>query len=112
MDVTVVAKDRVPFEKQRGTEIGGAFLSLHEQYGVHFRLGRNATTLEGGSDVQAVVHDGERLPTDFVVIGAGIAPATQYAGDLPRAQDGSILVDDHLRAADNVYVAGDIASFP
>jgi NADPH-dependent 2,4-dienoyl-CoA reductase/sulfur reductase-like enzyme len=41
-----------------------------------------------------------------------VTPETSYAGDLSLSSDGSIKVDAHLRAADRVYAAGDIASFP
>ncbi len=118
LDVTVVGKETVPFEKQLGAPIGNAFLSLHEQHGVRFRLGRGVVALEGralegGAHVRTVLlDDGECVPADLVVIGAGITPATQYVGDLPVEGDGSIAVDAQLRAAEGVYAAGDIARFP
>jgi NADPH-dependent 2,4-dienoyl-CoA reductase/sulfur reductase-like enzyme/nitrite reductase/ring-hydroxylating ferredoxin subunit len=113
LDVTVVGKEIAPFEKQFGARIGAAFVSLHERHGVVLRLGLGITALEGGPDVRGVVlENNDRLPADLVVIGFGVTPETSYAGDLSLSSDGSIKVDAHLRAADRVYVAGDIASFP
>jgi len=48
----------------------------------------------------------------MVVIGIGVNPATGYLDGLPRGSDGSITVDSSLRAAPDVFVAGDIARFP
>ena len=113
LEVTVVGRERVPFEKQLGARIGGAFVALHEKQGVVLRLGCGIAGLEGGPDVTGVLlENGERLPADLVVIGFGIAPATGYAGSLPLAEDGGIPVDAHLRAVEGIYAAGDIASFP
>src|SRR5690606_20066285 len=42
----------------------------------------------------------------------GVRPATEFIEGLEKAGDGSINVDDRLRAADGIYAAGDIARFP
>jgi apoptosis-inducing factor 3 len=113
LDVTVAGKDAVPFEKQLGAQIGGAFISLHERRGVRFRLARGIAALEGGPDVRAVVlEDGERLAADLVVVGFGVAPATSGIAGLPREEDGGIRVDAHLHVGNGLYAAGDIARFP
>ena len=54
--------------------------------------------------------DGTREEADLVLIGAGIEPNL----DLPRQlglpiEGGGVLVDQGLKAADNVYAGGDIA---
>jgi apoptosis-inducing factor 3 len=113
LDVTVIGREAVPFEKQLGREVGAAFLNLHAKHGVAFRATSRASALEGGPDVCAVrLENGDRIPADLVVIGVGIAPATAYAETLPRAEDGSLVVDGRLRVADGLYAAGDIACFP
>jgi apoptosis-inducing factor 3 len=113
LDVTVVGKDTAPFAKQLGTQIGGAFLALHERQGVQFRLSRGIAALEGADDVRGVVLDnGERLDADLVVVGFGVAPATSDIAGLPLDEDGGIRVDAHLHIANGLYAAGDIARFP
>ncbi len=109
LDVTVVGKESAPFEKQLGPEIGGAFVGLHQQHGVRFRLGAEIAAIAPHGVRLAT---GETIPADLVVIGFGVTPDTAYASALPRGEDGGITVDAQLRAADGVYAAGDIARFP
>ena len=45
--VTVVGQEAVPFQKQLGGEVGQAFITLHQQHGVTFRLGTNVQALAG-----------------------------------------------------------------
>ena len=49
LHVTVIAQESVPFEKQLGPEIGGAFVGLHEQHGVSFRMNTEVAALTGPS---------------------------------------------------------------
>jgi NADPH-dependent 2,4-dienoyl-CoA reductase/sulfur reductase-like enzyme len=113
LDVTVVGKEEVPFEKQLGKQVGGAFVALHNRKGVAFRLGHGVTRLDGDHAVRAVVLDtGEELPADLVVVGFGVHPVTDFVHGLSEHPDGGIIVDAQLRAAPNVYAAGDIARFP
>jgi NADPH-dependent 2,4-dienoyl-CoA reductase/sulfur reductase-like enzyme/nitrite reductase/ring-hydroxylating ferredoxin subunit len=113
LDVTVAAQESTPFAKQLGTRIGATLRTLHEQRGVVFRLGCNVAALAGDRDVRSVVLDnGEHIPADLVVLGFGVSPATSYVRGLRLNDDGGIPVDAHLRAADGLYAAGDIAAFP
>lgn len=112
-DVTVVAPDEVPFQKILGAEIGRLFQNIHEQNGVKFRLGASVSGFEGERRVGAVVlENGERLAADFVVVGIGVKPATEFLEGVERHKDGGVVVDEKLRAAENLYAAGDIAYFP
>jgi NADPH-dependent 2,4-dienoyl-CoA reductase/sulfur reductase-like enzyme/nitrite reductase/ring-hydroxylating ferredoxin subunit len=111
--VTVVTKDLLPFVDRLGAPVGKAMMRLHEAHGVAFRLQSEAAAIEGEAGVSAVrLKSGERLDADLVVIGFGVAPATGYAGSLPRGEDGAILVNNQLAVAEAVFTAGDIASFP
>ena len=112
-DVTVVAPDEVPFKKNLGPEIGRLFQNIHEQNGVKFKLGPSVAGFEGGERVTAVVlENGERLDADLVIVGVGVKPATEILEGVPLHHDGGVIVDAHLRAADGVFAAGDIAYFP
>jgi NADPH-dependent 2,4-dienoyl-CoA reductase/sulfur reductase-like enzyme/nitrite reductase/ring-hydroxylating ferredoxin subunit len=113
LGVTVVGKEKVPFEKQLGARVGAVLLGLHERRGVVFRLGTGIAGFEGGPDVKCVVlENGERIAAELAVLGLGVTPATSYLSDLPRNEDGSVTVDANLRIADGLYAAGDIARFP
>ncbi len=113
LEVTVAAPQPAPFERQLGAEIGNAFRRVHESQGVSFRLGQEVTALDGNGRVREVVlGDGTRLPADLVVAGLGVRPATDGVQGVQRRKDGGMAVDAHLRAADGLFAAGDIAAFP
>jgi apoptosis-inducing factor 3 len=113
LDVTVVAPSREPFEATLGPEVGALFRQVHEERGVKFKLGSIVYRFEGTSVVEAVtLEDGERIEADMVLVGVGVHPATGFLEGISLNEDGSVIVDAHMRAADSLYAAGDIASFP
>jgi len=113
LEVTVVAPSREPFESTLGPEVGAIFRRAHEARGVRFKLGSIVYRFEGVHNVEAVVLDsGERIETDMVLVGAGVRPVTHFLEGVTLDEDGAVVVDSRLRAADGLYAAGDIASFP
>jgi NADPH-dependent 2,4-dienoyl-CoA reductase/sulfur reductase-like enzyme len=113
LEVAVAGQEHAPFEKRLGARIGGAFTALHEKRGVAFRLGCPVAALEGERAVTGVrLASGEVLPADLVVIGLGVRPATGFLPAALREQDGAVAVDAHLRVAEGLFAAGDIARFP
>ncbi|MBV6624267.1 MAG: FAD-dependent oxidoreductase [Rivularia sp. (in: Bacteria)] len=114
IEVTVVAPGTVPFEKILGGDIGATFRKLHESNGVSFRMGTKVKQFEGKGKVEtAVLENGESLNADLVIIGIGVEPVTDFLQDIElNEKDGSVIVNEYLQAADNLYVAGDIARFP
>jgi apoptosis-inducing factor 3 len=112
-EVTVVAPDDVPFQKILGVKIGKLFRDVHEQNGVQFKLGASVAGFTGAKKVTAVIlQNGERLDADLVVVGVGVKPATDFLKGITLHKDGGVIVDDHMRATDGLYAAGDIAYFP
>lgn len=113
LDVTVVAPSREPFETTLGPEIGALFRRAHEERGVKFKLGSIVYRFEGTSVVEAVtLEGGERIEADMVLAGVGVYPATGFLEGVTLDEDGAVIVDAQMRAADHLYAAGDIASFP
>ncbi|HEV7700120.1 MAG TPA: FAD-dependent oxidoreductase [Pyrinomonadaceae bacterium] len=113
LEVTVVAPGDVPFQKILGEKIGRIFQNVHVENGVKFELGSSVAGFIGERRVTAVtLADGKRLDADFVVVGVGVKPVTNMLKGVTLHTDGSVFVDEHLRAADAVYAAGDIAYFP
>jgi apoptosis-inducing factor 3 len=111
VDVTVMARQPLPFLKQFGEEIGRYFYELHRSNGVKFVEGE-PEALEGESHVSAVrLKNGKKIATSLVLFGTGVVPATDFIHDLTLQDDGSLLVDGQLRVADNIWVAGDIATY-
>lgn len=112
-DVTVVGSDEVPFKKILGPEIGSLFQKVHEENGVGFKLGTSVASFVGPEIVtQVVLENGESLATDLVVVGVGVKPATEFLDGVSLHRDGGVVVDECMRAAEDVYAAGDIAYFP
>lgn len=112
-EVTVVAPDKVPFEKTLGAEIGGLFQKIHEGKSVKFKLGAQVKGFEGDGPVEAVLlENGERIEADFVVVGIGVKSAADFLEGVKRHEDGGVIADEFLRIADNLYAAGDIVHFP
>jgi NADPH-dependent 2,4-dienoyl-CoA reductase/sulfur reductase-like enzyme/nitrite reductase/ring-hydroxylating ferredoxin subunit len=113
LNVTVVAPEMIPFERQFGSEIGSMLRRLHEANGVRFRLQSKVAAFTGAEMVSGVMLEGgECLAADLVVLGVGVTPATSFVEGVQKARDGGIVVDGTLRAADGLYVVGDCASFP
>lgn len=111
VDVTVIARDPLPFKKQFGEEIGRHFYELHRRNGVKFVSGE-PEALEGEGQVSAVrLKGGQRVPASLVLLATGVTPATGFIHDLPLQEDGSLLADGQLRVQEAIWAAGDIASY-
>jgi NADPH-dependent 2,4-dienoyl-CoA reductase/sulfur reductase-like enzyme len=111
--VTVVGFEKAPFERVLGVQVGSALQKIHADNGIKFRLGRSVSEFQGEGAVKSVKLDnGEVLDADFVVLGVGVVPNTSYVKDVPKQANGAILVDEHLKAKENTFAAGDIATFP
>jgi apoptosis-inducing factor 3 len=111
--VTVVSPDSVPFEKSLGKEIGELLKKEHQETGVKFNLKSNIKCFEGKDKIEAVIlESGEKIKADFVVIGIGVSPATDFIKGVEKTSDGGIKVDKSFWTAADIYAAGDIAVFP
>jgi NADPH-dependent 2,4-dienoyl-CoA reductase/sulfur reductase-like enzyme/nitrite reductase/ring-hydroxylating ferredoxin subunit len=107
--VDVVGPEAVPLSRVLGDEIGRFVRSLHEEHGVRFHLGRTPLRIADGV---VELDDGAKLGADFVVLGVGVAPRTALAEAAGIAVDRGIVVDEKLRtSAEDVYAAGDVASY-
>lgn len=112
--VTVVSKDRMPFEAVLGQAVGRLLQQEHEAHGVRFHLGAEVErieTAEGG--LRVVLQQGGVAEGDLVVVGIGVTPAAGFLEGVERHErDGGVLVDRQLRATEGLWAAGDIAHFP
>lgn len=113
--VSVVAPENVPFGRILGEDIGRMFQREHEAHGVQFYLeeGVTAFTEKDGVVSGAQLKSGKTLDADFVVVGIGVTPATEFLRDSGLKldeNDGSVRVDTRLQASHaHVFAAGDIA---
>lgn len=121
-DVTVVGMEKVPLERVLGESVGGGIQKSLEAKGVKFKLSAGVDKAEPStadpSKVGAVIlKDGTKLEADLVVLGVGVAPATEYLknnNSITLEKDGSIKVDENYAAigVEDVYAVGDISTFP
>jgi 3-phenylpropionate/trans-cinnamate dioxygenase ferredoxin reductase subunit len=110
LEVTVVESTSTPMERVLGPTLGGAIEALHRDHGVEMIFNDVADRFEGDGRFEAMVtREGRRIEGDFAVVGVGVEPVTDVAGDgLPV--DNGIAVDGTLRtSAPNVWAIGDVA---
>ena len=87
------------------------FAELHRQHGVDLRLRAEITgitkTASGGVVELAA---GDPVAFDLLVVGVGVLPSVDVAGEAGLAVDDGIRVDAHLRSSDpHVLAIGDVA---
>ncbi|MGH7444702.1 MAG: FAD-dependent oxidoreductase, partial [Longimicrobiales bacterium] len=110
LEVTVVAPERVPFERTLGSALGERLRALHEAQGVAFRLGHTLSAIHESS---VVLDDDTTMDADLVLLGVGVRPLLQIAEQAGLADAHGVPVDGFLETrSPGVYAAGDIASFP
>ena len=111
--VTVIESLELPLVRVLGPEIATAFAALHRAHGVDLRLGATIESFTRADEGRTVVQldDGSQVTADLVVVGIGVAPNDELAGDAGLAVDNGILVDAQLRTSDpQVFAVGDVAN--
>ena len=95
----------------------GSAMSLHADTFVYvsmapeqkiqvYRLGP-----KDGKLTAVVTQTDERIEADIVTVGIGIIPNTELAAAAGLTVDNGVVVNEYLEAAENVYIAGDIARY-
>jgi len=114
LDVTLVEATERILQRVAAPETSAYFRTLHRSHGVDIREGIGLRRLIGDTHVTgAELADGTTVETDFVIVGVGIAPATDLAEACGLEIDNGIKVDRAGRTSDpNIWAAGDCASFP
>ncbi|OAA59412.1 Pyridine nucleotide-disulfide oxidoreductase, FAD/NAD(P)-binding domain protein [Cordyceps fumosorosea ARSEF 2679] len=120
--VTVVGMEKVPLERILGEQVGGAVQKTYEAKGVTFHMSAGVDRADpSGADPSRVgavlLKDGTRIDADLVILGVGVAPATEYLRDnavVRLEEDGSLRTDDGflVQGLKDVYAVGDIATYP
>jgi 3-phenylpropionate/trans-cinnamate dioxygenase ferredoxin reductase component len=117
LDVTVIEALPVPLGRAVGEEVGRRCGQLHVDNGVQLRLGVGVTGLVGGTQVEGVtLADGSVVPADLVLIGVGVAPATEWLAGSGVDVDNGVRCDQWCRvlsggaALPRVVAAGDVAN--
>lgn len=121
-DVTIVGMEKQPLERVMGIEVGKIFKSLIEKAGVKFHMEAGvdkATPSNSNPKNVGAVHlkDGNVLEADLVILGIGVAPATEFlkgSTDIELMKDGSLKCNElfEVEGLKDAYAIGDIATYP
>jgi NADPH-dependent 2,4-dienoyl-CoA reductase/sulfur reductase-like enzyme len=113
--VTVLEGAPAPMIRGLGAEMGTAVAATHTRHGVDLRCGVAVAGIEGdGTRVTGVrLADGSLIASDVVVVGVGVAPATQWLADSGLQLGDGIICDSTLQtSAPGIYAAGDCSRWP
>jgi 3-phenylpropionate/trans-cinnamate dioxygenase ferredoxin reductase subunit len=95
-------------------EISDYFQNRHTAAGIRIHLGVQATGIESdGTHVTGVsLSDGRHVPADLVVVGVGVLPNVELAGEAGLPVASGIIVDEQLLTSDpDISAIGDCALF-
>jgi 3-phenylpropionate/trans-cinnamate dioxygenase ferredoxin reductase subunit len=112
MKVTVVEMMERVLQRVTAPEVSAFFTRVHSEEGVRILCSTGVSAFEGGSAVERVIcSDGSALEAQIVIIGVGILPNVELAGDAGLEVDNGIIVDEYARTSDpDVVAAGDCTS--
>ena len=115
-EVAVLEGAEAPLMRGLGVAMGRLVANIHPENGVDLRCGVKVSRLVEGEPgrVGGVELDGGTVvPADVVVVGIGVAPATDWLADSGLTIRDGVVCDETLNAgAPGVYAAGDVARWP
>ncbi len=113
LDVTIV--EFMPRLMPVQLDTGGAALlqGFVEGQGYRVFLGAAAKSVLGEGKVEGVLlSNGQTIPSQILIVAAGVRPNVRLAQEAGLAVDRGVLVDAEMRtSAPDIYAAGDVARF-
>jgi NADPH-dependent 2,4-dienoyl-CoA reductase/sulfur reductase-like enzyme len=107
LEVTVLEGAPAPLIRGLGAVMGEAVAAVHADHGVPVRCGVQVSGIERDGVRLA---DGELVAADLIVVGIGVAPATEWLADSGlELRDGVVCDSTMFTGVDGVYAAGDCA---
>jgi NADPH-dependent 2,4-dienoyl-CoA reductase/sulfur reductase-like enzyme len=105
-EVLVLESAPAPLIRGLGATMGAAIAAVHADHGVEVRCG---VTIEGLRPGAVLIDGGWHEPADVVVVGIGVAPATEWlTGSGLEIRDGVVCGADLNTGVPLLYAAGDI----
>ncbi|MEY9835046.1 FAD-dependent oxidoreductase [Streptacidiphilus sp. EB103A] len=120
MDVTLVVHSAPLLRRVLGKQVGTVVGDIQRRAGVDVRLGTEITDwLDHGDVLRLRLDDGAVLDCDFVVLGLGSEPRTEWLRGSGLDVSDGVLCDPTCHAVDqwgrshpNIVAAGDVARWP
>ncbi|MCH8917234.1 MAG: hypothetical protein E2O90_09890 [Alphaproteobacteria bacterium] len=109
--VTVVELAGQVLARVADPAVGALVADLHRSKGVHIMTGTSVERIDGNGRVaELICTDGETIAADVVVVGIGIVPNQEIAGDAGLDVGNGIMVDEYGLTSDaDIFAAGDAA---
>ena len=111
--VTVIESGAQLMGRAIPQEIAGIVQERHEHAGVRFHLDTTVSSvMSDGDSYKANLSNGDTVDFDLIIVGIGIRPNLDAFADGDLHTDDGVVTDEYGRTSiDNVYAAGDVASF-
>ena len=112
-NVTVIAREKLPFAQRFGEAVAGQISEQHRDKGVRLITEAEVAAFEtvAGRTDCVRLKSGDGIGADLVILAVGARPRVEIFGDL--AVDGkSVEVSPTLEARPGLFVGGDVAKFP
>ncbi|MDQ6774764.1 MAG: FAD-dependent oxidoreductase [Actinomycetota bacterium] len=112
-EVTMIEAAPAPLHRVLGERLGDWFAQLHRSEGVEVITGAIVERVRATAQrvLALVLSNGNAVPTDHVLVAAGVAPDTAWlAGSGLEARAGVRVDHDGRTGIENIYAAGDGAA--
>jgi 3-phenylpropionate/trans-cinnamate dioxygenase ferredoxin reductase subunit len=112
LSVTVIDGNAAPLSRVLGDQVGGVLEGIHRDKGVRMHFQELAASFEGSHRVERVVTAGGlSIDCDFVVVGLGVEPVTDFLEGSGIELDNGVVVDERCRTnVEGIFAAGDVAN--
>ena len=112
--VTVLEMESRILARVTAPELSEFYSRVHAEEGVEIKTGVAVSGFEGVDHVSRVVcADGSEYEADVVIIGVGVVPNVELAGDAGLDVENGIVVDEYCRTSDpDIFAAGDCSNHP
>lgn len=113
LDVTLVELLPAPMQQALGEEVGRIIGRYHEEQGVHLHMGDGVQAFRGNGRVwEVITGSGQVYPCDFVVVGIGVIPETDWLERSGVALENGVIVDEYCETnIPGIFAAGDVANW-
>lgn len=112
--VSLIFPDDVLLASMLPADLADRFDARYRAAGIDMHPGKRVSKGRVTSEkVELETDDGSIVAADLVVLGLGVSPVTDFAEEAGLEVSDGIVVDEHLRTADeHIWATGDIANYP